>query len=41
MNFQDTRRLDQDFYNQTMKNIKKPDVRLEQVKVVKNTKASI
>jgi hypothetical protein len=24
-----------------MKNIKKPDVRLEQVKVVKNTKASI
>jgi hypothetical protein len=41
MNMLDTKRLDYEFYNQTMKNIKKPEVRLEQVKVVKNTKAPI
>jgi hypothetical protein len=27
--FLDTKRLDQEFYNQTIKNIKKPEVRLE------------
>ena len=32
LNMLDTKKLDQEFYNQTMKNIKKPDVRLEQVK---------
>lgn len=41
MNMLDTKRLDQEFYNQTMKNIKKPEVRLEQVKVIKNKKASV
>lgn len=41
MNMLDTKRLDQEFYNQTMKNMKKPEVRLEQVKVLKHTKASI
>ena len=39
LNMLDTKKLDQEFYNQTMKNIKKPDVKLEQIKVLKNKKA--
>jgi hypothetical protein len=41
MNISGTKRLDGEFYNKTMKNIKKPDVKLEQVKVLKNIRASI